>query len=224
MSNAMKRTTIALSIAALCAAALPCRGDLWINEFHYDDAGDDGNEFVEVVLDPFSAGLNLSTIKLTLYNGANGMSYDTETLNGFVEGTGVNGYRIFSFTFPLNGIQNGAPDGLALSVNNVLVPGQFLSYEGSFTALNGDANGQNSVDISVAETGTTPDGESLRLAGTGDSYADFQWQAPAPHTKGLVNLGQTLVAPVPEASAFLFGGAACALTACGLRTRRRIAR
>jgi hypothetical protein len=218
----MKRTPLVNCItAALCLGALPCRGDLWVNEFHYDNTGTDTNEFVEVVLDPFSAGLTLSTIKLTLYNGSDGMSYDTRTLDAFVEGTGVNGYRIFSFTFGANGIQNGAPDGFALSVNNVLVPGQFLSYEGAFTAANGDANGQTSVDIGVAETGTGPTTESLRLAGVGDSYADFQWQASAPHTKGLVNLGQTLVAPVPESSALLFGAVACGVTGCGLGWRRR---
>jgi hypothetical protein len=205
----MKRARSVFALVALCAAALPCRGDLWINEFHYDNSGTDSNEFVEVVLDPSSAGLTLSTIKLTLYNGNDGASYDTRTLDTFVEGTGVNGYRIFSLTVAANGVQNGAPDGLALSVSNVLVPGQFLSYEGSFTASNGDANGQTSSDIGVAETGSGPTGESLRLAGVGDSYADFQWQASAPHTKGLVNLGQTLVAPVPEASAFLFGSLAC---------------
>ena len=40
---------------------------------------------------------------------------------------------------PVNGIQNGSPDGFALVNNGVVV--EFLSYEGSFAAANGSENG-----------------------------------------------------------------------------------
>ena len=40
------------------------------------------------------------------------------------------------------------------------------------------------------KVGTTPLGYSLQLSGTGDSYADFTWQAPAASTPGAVNNNQ----------------------------------
>ncbi|RMF54692.1 MAG: T9SS C-terminal target domain-containing protein, partial [Bacteroidetes bacterium] len=93
--------------------------------------------------------------------------------------------------------QNGAPDGLALvdAGNNVV---QFLSYEGSFTAVDGPAAGLTSTDIGVSETGSTPVGYSLQLAGTGSFYEDFAWQAAAPNTFGACNTGQTFVDPCKD--------------------------
>ena len=61
-------------------------------------------------------------------------------------------YDYYVWNLPVNGIQNGAPDGVALSQNGTLV--EFLSYEGSFAATNGSAAGTTSTDIGVAETGS----------------------------------------------------------------------
>ena len=73
------------------------------------------------------------------------------------------------------GIQNGAPDGLALDYDGTLI--QFLSYEGSFTASGGAADGESSTDIGVTETSSTSTGKSLQLTGNGTQYLDFTWQA-----------------------------------------------
>jgi len=170
----------------------------WINEIHYDNAGTDVGEFVEVVLQ--NAGtFTLSNFTVTLYNGSGGASYDTKTLNQFTVGATISGYTFYYYTYPSNGIQNGSPDGLALSYMGVLITGQFLSYEGSFTATNGPANGATSTDIGVAETSSTPVGQSLQLGGSGSNYGAFTWQAPLAETPGALNANQTLTGAVdPE--------------------------
>ena len=68
---------------------------------------------------------------------------------------------------------------------------QFLSYEGSFTAVGGPANGVASTDIGVTETGLEPLGQSLQLQGSGSIYQDFTWAGPFTSSPGAVNAGQT---------------------------------
>lgn len=62
------------------------------------------------------------------------------------------------------GLQNGAPDGLALvgpAPDNVVI--EFLSYEGAFTAANGAAVGLTSTDIGASEGDATPPAGSLEV-------------------------------------------------------------
>jgi hypothetical protein len=79
-----------------------------------------------------------------------------------------------------------------------------------------------SVDIGVAETGTTPLGFSLQLAGTGNLYQDFVWNGPGAGSPGSVNPGQTFApAPVPlPASLWLMGTGLIALGSGIHRPRR----
>jgi hypothetical protein len=205
-SKLLCRWLCTLSLAALVhgGACQTTSGDLWINEFHYEDTGLDANEFVEVVIAPSMVGIVLTTVDLTLYNGSGGGIISTHGLEDFTLGATVNGYEIYSLAIP--GIQNGAPDGLALSISGVLIAGQFLSYEGTFTATAGPANGQMSTDIGLAESdGSTLDTQSLQLTGTGSVYADFTWAGPATSSAGGANSGQSFVA-VPEPGAFLLCG------------------
>ncbi|WP_026952476.1 DUF5689 domain-containing protein [Algoriphagus mannitolivorans] len=160
---------------------------LFINEFHYDNAGTDVNEGIEVA---GTAGLDLTGYRIILYNGANGLSYGTINLTGTLPNQD-NGYG--TLFFPFSGIQNGDPDGFALigpaPANKVI---QFLSYEGTFTALNGIANGLVSTDIGVAQTNSTPIGTSLQLQGTGSKYSDFTWSSTSiSSTYNSVNTGQS---------------------------------
>jgi predicted extracellular nuclease len=136
------------------------------------------------------AGTDLTGWTIELYNGSGGARYDSDVLSGTIPDQ-QNGYGTVSIVYPSNGIQNGAPDGIAL-VNGTTVV-QFLSYEGSFTATSSTANGLVSTDIGVAETGgaSEPAGLSLQLTGTGTTYQDFTWQGPADDTPGAVNTGQT---------------------------------
>jgi hypothetical protein len=166
----------------------------WINEFHYDNVNADANEFVEIVLENPSS-YNLSLFSVVLYNGSASIRapYDTKTLNQFTPGSSTGNFTFYYYNYPLDGIQNGAPDGLALVYNGTVIPGQFLSYEGSFVALTGPAAGMTSVNIVVSESGTTPLGYSLQLSGTGALYSAFTWQPEATSTTGGLNNGQIIV-------------------------------
>jgi predicted extracellular nuclease len=159
--------------------------DVFINEIHYDNDSTDANEAIEIA---GPAGTNLSGWTLVLYNGANGQSYNVRALSGVISDL-QNGFGTLLFTYPVNGIQNGSPDGVALVNGDTLV--QFLSYEGSFTAVGGPADGVASTDIGVTETGSEPVGQSLQLRGSGSIYQDFTWAGPSPLSPGAVNAGQT---------------------------------
>ena len=158
--------------------------NVFINEIHYDNASSDVGEGIEVA---GNAGIDLSGWSLTLYNGNGGATYNTVALNGLIPDQD-NGYGTVSFS--ISGIQNGGPDGVAL-----VAPGdslvQFLSYEGTFVAVGGPADGILSEDIGESETSTTPAGFSLQLEGVGQAYVDFVWAAPQTNTFGLVNSNQS---------------------------------
>lgn len=175
--------------------------DIFLNEFHYDNAGTDSGEFIEIAVGPGFTGF-LSEISVLLYNGesaTNGVVYNTLNLaSAFTLSGTFNGYSLYVADLPANGIQNGDRDGFAIvnmSSSEVL---QFLSYEGTFTAGSGAAAGTTSTSIGVAQTGTDPAGSnSLGLSGTGGVAGDFTWtKFSGPYTKGAPNAGQTFQAPV----------------------------
>jgi len=173
---------------ALAAGAGPA---VFINEFHYDNAGTDAGEFIEVA---GPAGTNLSGYAIELYNGSGGAQYDTDALSGTIPNQ-QNGFGTVTISYPTNGIQNGSPDGIALVNGSTVI--QFLSYEGTFTATSGTANGMTSTDIGVDEDPAPAVGLSLQLQGTGTNYGDFTWASPIANTKDSVNTGQTFVAAGP---------------------------
>jgi hypothetical protein len=161
---------------------------VWINEIHYDNSGTDTNEGIEIA---GVAGTDLTGWTLVPYNGGNGASY---TPAGVLSGTIPNQQNGFGTVYvAISGLQNGAPDAIAL-VDNTGTVVQFLSYEGSFTATNGAASGMTSVDIGVLEDGTQTDAFTLQLQGSGSAYADFTWGQGVAATRGAVNTGQTFVA------------------------------
>lgn len=186
----------------LASAVLPARAiNVWINEIHYDNVGADAGEFIEIA---GVAGTDLSGYSLVLYNGNGGAVYDTDALVGVIPSL-QNGYGVLAFSYPVNGIQNGSPDGIALVSGGTVL--QFLSYEGTFTAVGGAANGLMSTDIGVSETGTELVGMSLQLTGIGSSYEDFSWESPQAHTPGAVNAGQFFPASVPDSLPWPFSAA-----------------
>ena len=175
----------ACGMAVLAACILVARTSsaqqVFINEIHYDNNSTDVGEFVEVA---GPVGTDLSDYQLVFYNGANGTEYETVNLSGTI---GVERVR----SFPVAGIQNGSPDGIALFDIAGATLVQFLSYEGTFTANEGPANGETSVDIGVNETGNTPVGSSLQLIGSGETYDEFTWSVPSPDSPGSTNANQT---------------------------------
>ena len=172
---------------------------IFINEFHYDNAGTDTGEAIEIA---GPAGTDLTGWSIVLYNGNGGAVYDTSDLSGIIPDQ-QNGFGTFVESYPSNGIQNGSPDGIALLDPSSTVM-QFLSYEGTFTATDGPANGMSSTDIGVSEPYNTPVGDSLQLVGTGTYYEDFSWSGPIPSTFEAINTEQSFTAqPVPEPATLL---------------------
>jgi hypothetical protein len=164
---------------------------VFINEIHYDNAGtSDVDEGFEIA---GPAGTDLTNWTVAKYNGSNNLVYGTENLSGTIPDEG-SGYGAIWFGLPTNGLQNGAPDGLALVAADGTTVIQFLSYEGTITALDGPANTLTSTDIGVSETSTTPAGESLQLTGSGNIYENFTWTGPTAHSRGLINSGQSFTA------------------------------
>jgi predicted extracellular nuclease len=185
----MTRLSKCLAVLALCAVAVSsgvqAAPSVFINEIHYDNAGTDVGEFIEIA---GPAGTDLSGYSLVLYNGANGAVYRTDALVGTIPDQN-NGFGTVSLSYPSNGIQNGAPDGMALVQGTTVI--QFLSYEGVFTAVGGPADGMVSTDIGVSQNGSDAIGLSLQLVGVGTTYSDFTWSTPSAESPGAVNAGQT---------------------------------
>ncbi len=174
-----------LIILSLFISSISFGQTVFINELHYDNTGGDVGEGFEIA---GPAGTDLSCFDIILYNGATGAGYETINLSGTIPDEGC-GYGAINFT-PTGSIQNGAPDGICLYNSCTSTVIQFLSYEGSFTATAGVANGLTSTDIGVNETSGTPVGSSLQLTGTGQTYGDFTWQSPATASTGSINSGQ----------------------------------
>lgn len=157
----------------------------FINEFHYDNAGGDLGEFIEIAA---PAGFDLTGWSIVLYNGSNGASYNTIDLSGLTITDAGAGFGFLAVEAA--GLQNGSPDGIAL-VDDTGAVVEFLSYEGSFTATNGPAAGLTSTDVGVAEGGATPVGQSLQRQGAGVEGGDFIFAGPIAETPGAVNEGQS---------------------------------
>ncbi|HVS31663.1 MAG TPA: choice-of-anchor X domain-containing protein [Thermoanaerobaculia bacterium] len=178
---------LALSLCSITLFGVGSGAPVFINEIHYDNTGEDVDEMIEIA---GPAGTDLSGYSLILYNGASTSRapYNTRTLTGVIPDQ-MNGFGTAAFFYPVNGIQNGSPDGMALVGPGGLI--QFLSYEGTFTAVGGPADGMTSVSIGVSEDGTEPIGQSLQLTGSGTHYGDFTWSGPVTATPSAVNIGQT---------------------------------
>ena len=133
-----------------------------ISEIHYDNVSTDVDERVEI---SGPAGTSLAGWKILSYNGSPtqrnvAATFDLSgTITASCNGRGV-------LVFNTAGLQNGngtqnEPDGIALvNPSNQVV--EFLTWEGSFTALSGTAAGQTSTNIGVVQVGTEPAGSSLQ--------------------------------------------------------------
>lgn len=165
----------------------PGGGSARFSEIHYDNAGTDVGEAIEV---DGVAGTSLTGWSIVLYNGSNGASYATISLSGIIadqcSGRGT-------ASFAQAGIQNGNPDGFAL-INSSAQVVEFLSYGGTFTATNGPALGMTSVDIDAQESGSTPAGSSLQR-----DVVSGRWFGPIASSFGACN-------PPPPPPAVRFTG------------------
>src|SRR5688572_11431560 len=108
-------------LALLCLGITGSRAQgtpaVFINEIHYDNSSTDANEFVEIA---GPAGTSLAEYSIVLYNGSNGAVYDTDAFTGTIPDQ-QNGFGTAFLQYPVNGIQNGDPDGIALVRNGVVI-------------------------------------------------------------------------------------------------------
>src|ERR671918_544640 len=81
-----------------------------ISEIHYDNAGTDAGEAIEI---SGPAGTDLTGWSVVLYNGNGGAAYGTRALSGAISET-CSPRGVVVVSYPINGIQNGNPDGVAL--------------------------------------------------------------------------------------------------------------
>lgn len=184
--NRVWRSLLPLAAALVLAFAAPALGaepTIWVNEIHYDNAGIDTGEGIELA---GPAGTDLSGWALHLYSGFDGLVYGSVPLGGTIPAQ-QGGFGTSWFTAP--GLQNGAPDGIALADGTGQLV-QFLSYEGAFVASNGVASGSSSVPITPFEHPSTAPGLSLQLIGTGTRSSDFTWSSATANSPGQVNQGQ----------------------------------
>ncbi len=193
-----------LAIATGCQ--LSHAASVFINELHYDNAGSDMGEGIEIAA---ASGTNLDDWQLFFYNGSDGGIYKTELLSGTIENQSA-GYGVLSFDF--SGLQNGPADAVALvnPLGNVL---EFLSYEGTVTATEGAANGLQSIDIGLEESNSSPVGLSLQRVGSGLNSGALSWLQQGA-SFGSINDGQHFTngnaVPLP-AAAWLFGASLAGL-------------
>ena len=150
--------------------------DIWINEIHYDNAGTDSDEGVEIA---GTAGSVLTNYSLVLYNGIEWHRLRHQCFDGNL---GRRTVRVRRRLVWICQESKMIRDGIALVKGTNVI--QFLSYDGVLTASNGPAAGMTSVDIGVKESGTTPVGYSLQLKGTGTVYSSFTWTAARPIRAG----------------------------------------
>ncbi len=144
-----------------------------ISEIHYDNTGTDTGEAIEV-----SAPLaqDLAGWRIVLYNGSGGAQYDSDLLP-IINQVPCGTRKVAVLNYASNGIQNGAPDGIALvDPNGVVV--EFLSYEGTFTAVGGLANGVTSTDIGVAQNGSEAIGHTLQRTSSANTWVASPAGAP----------------------------------------------
>ena len=225
MTRLLLRSGLVLLAALVLSPLASAQSTLWINEFHYDNAGTDVNEFVEVAVRS-GATFNAADYSVVLYNGSGGVTYDTKALTAFTASAPVaiagsaETITFYTYVYPSNGIQNGPPDGLALANTTTPEVVQFLSYEGTFAATNGPANGMTSTDVGVFEDGLAND-TSIGYAGTGDTTDDFTYGLATAQTPGAVNQGQTFDAgggPAAETASVTFAPTSATVTEGGTAT------
>lgn len=186
------RPALCLLALALIVAISPANAEVFVNEIHYDNAGEDAGEAIEVVA---SAGESLAGYRIHLYNGSSNPAaatvYDNDPVAaGNVVGCGGKA-RIAVVAYPANGVQNGGSDGIALVDAGGQVV-QFISYEGAITAADGPAAGMTSSNLPVSEAAGAAAGTSLQLTGAGNVAGDFTWAGSGTQTFGTCNTGQTI--------------------------------
>jgi len=181
----------------------PTGKHLVINEVDYDQPGADNTEFIEIY-NGTGAQVSLATLELVLVNGANNQEYMTIpllTAGSLADGqylvvcsrmVSVDPAALKIMGLPMNGIQNGAPDGVALVdiAQHSIVDA--LSYAGSITAamltnVNGPVNLVEGTALSIVDSATADGSLSRKPNGSDTDNASVDWALSATPTPGAAN-------------------------------------
>ncbi|HFB99473.1 MAG TPA: hypothetical protein ENJ53_01585 [Phaeodactylibacter sp.] len=172
--------------------------------FSITDLGEDPNSPDLWFDNPFEMSLDQTNVHCTNYNTfeESDLCTDTETSVQFDPQTDACPYggilRIDDNSTCATPISNanasrfdfgGGNVGEVTELEKVI---EFLSYEGTFVAADGPAQGMTSVDVGVEETNSTPATESLQRTGTGVTASEFMWAGPSANSPGSINTGQTI--------------------------------
>ena len=147
---------------SVSAVSLPA---VRISEFHYDNAGTDANEKIEI---SYPTGTDLTNWRIVLVNGSNGLQYDSDLVTGGAA-TSCGTRSVTVFSYPSNGIQNGSPDGIALQRPDGTIA-EFISYEGPMTGAGAPVTGLKARDIGTFQPDNTVAGQTLQLDSAGTWY------------------------------------------------------
>ncbi|MCA9979053.1 MAG: ExeM/NucH family extracellular endonuclease, partial [Anaerolineales bacterium] len=175
--------------------------DVVINEVDYDQPGTDNAEFIELK-NVSNTAVDLSEYTVQLVNGNGNVVYDTIVLPAVTLPAGA--YYVLCATNALvtncdlpdafASIQNGAPDGIALRQNGILVDA--LAYEGSIPGLTETSPAPADPDVIGQGLSRYPDGVD-----TNDNSADFSVHCITP---GIANSSQTSTCTVEFAEVCSF--------------------
>jgi len=168
-------------IAKLDAISNDCP-NAWVNEFHYDNAGIDVDEFIEICFGPDSNPGNIEEYACWIYDQYGG-AVSNIGLDEFTLGGSSNGFTFYTYMMPLDDFQIG----IGISIDIPI----FISYEGIVEATNGPYEGYLSEDVGVYESEYTPEGSSIALEGEGASYRDFADDSWSSHSNPGGGLGAT---------------------------------
>jgi hypothetical protein len=185
--------TATFGVAAAGLTALPAAAATvtpFISEIHYDNAGTDVGEAIEVQA---AAGTDLTGWTLVRYNGNVPTAATVYTapapsqlLGGVVPSGDPSGDGVRVETYPANGLQNDTEAVALVDPQGAVV--EFLSWEGVVTASSaaagGPAAGLTSTDIGVREDPAPAAGSSLQKVGG-------VWVVAATSSFGTVNGGGT---------------------------------
>lgn len=156
--------------------------NIFINEIHYSNLGDDVDEGVEIA---GPANKDLSSYELILYEflGGDGIIYNREILSGQIDDEGT---QFGAVWFPIPDMRESRA-GIVLYNRTTETVLQFLSYRGAFTATEGEADGMTSENIAPGQGSSNHDTLSIQLLGTGTCPEDFYWAGLLGETKGSLN-------------------------------------
>lgn len=155
-----------------------------VNELHYQNAGSDRDEEVELLIDTTRVA-SLTGWSLVFYNRDPAVVVATRALGDLTRLDQIPGWQIVTFKQP--GLHDLSQGLAVVDSHGALV--SFVSYGGVVFPSDGPAAGYRSVDIGVQETASTLASTSLQRIGR---LYNFTWIGGEQNSFGEINFNQVL--------------------------------